>query len=385
MNQKLINDVVAKYDEDDAKFAQWAHKKIAEHFDSMKPSQSKTDPTRMGTKSVLYSKIKQACLEKAGPLEVEGVAGMKEFNGMTIKEQLKFQARARLDGPKWAVNLGIMPENLRNFVLPEKEKLTVARAKIDTDKLRADMEEIDGDRLMEKLMPGLLGGKRHHQAAAVMLATGRRTTEVLMSGDIYLSNNNTMDGYRCMFSGQLKAGLDDKPYEIPLLAPYAAVKAAWDRIRELYPTQGMTTDEVNSAYAGSISNFTQRAVGLKPHGLRAAYALMTFQGQKSSLIGHIGKVLGHAQSSAAAYYQRAKIINYSGPWKVKVETPDHEWELEGAAELKRLSGLLEMQEQRIPITATAIRTHAGGTMKVCARIVEKNEKLISLYNASLEK
>ena len=58
--------------------------------------------------------------------------------------------------------------------------------------------------------------------------------------------------------------------------------------------------------------------------------------------------------------------------------------LTGAVERKRLEGLQQMMEQRIPITASSIRANAGGSMNVLVRIVANNKSLIDEYNASLK-
>jgi hypothetical protein len=399
-----MDEIVSHYDEDDQQFAQWADEKIKAFFASMPPSTSKQDPNRLGTQSVMYSRIKSRILDIVGPMDVTGrETGMKEFNAMdSLKEQLKFQAKARNDDTHpWVQNLGILPNNLRSFKMPDvsAKRLKQASEKSNRAKLREETEEIDGDRLMEKLMPFLTEGKRNARAAALLLATGRRTTEVLLSGDLYLDEKHTMDGFFCMFTGQLKAGLDgDEPYEIPLLAPYYVVKAAWDKVRELFPTEGMTEIQVNANYGKTIHQFTSRCVGLNPHTLRACYALMTFllREKKMSLIGHIGMVLGHSGPKASSHYQTLEIVNFSGPWPAaKFEAPEpleeeevtkedmHGWDLQGRPETKRLPGLLQMQEKRIKITATSIRSHAGGTMGVAQRILERNAALIEKYNASL--
>ena len=100
--------------------------------------------------------------------------------------------------------------------------------------------------------------------------------------------------------------------------------------------------------------------------------------------------------SASAYYQRLKIVNYSGVWSSEeeydgsLEPKDDKfqdtqgWDLQGVAETKRLPGILEMMEKKIRITATSMRANAKGTMGVLARIIERNQKLINDYNDSLE-
>jgi hypothetical protein len=74
MSQQLQNEIVKKYDENDAHFAQWAIQKIQDHFAAMKPSRSKIDPERLGSQTVLISKVKMALLDKVGPLLPAGVA-----------------------------------------------------------------------------------------------------------------------------------------------------------------------------------------------------------------------------------------------------------------------------------------------------------------------
>ncbi len=260
---------------------------------------------------------------------------------------------------------------------------------------------IDCKHLMQKLCPSLdltTNPKRHETAAALLLVTGRRTIEVLSTADFQLGKGQTSAGYQCVFTGQAKTS-DGAPYTIPLLAPYSVVRAALTKVRELYPVTGMSSEEVNQAYSTSINHVVKKRVALKPHELRSVYAMATYElaetytTKKPSLVGWIWQVLGHSNPTQASFYQRVKVIN-SQLWTGTAveEEEQHEeqndddddgWTVNGVVERKRLVGIKEMMEHRIPLTATSIRTHAGGTMSVAARIIANNKKKIDSYNASL--
>ncbi len=395
--EQLRSKWISAYTEDDAKYAEKANRDINEHFDKMQPSKSKSDPNRLGTRSNFFSKLRHAILDKLGPIEIEPATteAMKRFNEMNLQEQLRYQATCRRnESNKWVWKEQVMPANLVSLGMSrgDKQQLFDHRAKVDGAKLRAELEEIDCRELMKKLCPSLdlsTHPKRHELAAALLLVTGRRTIEILSTADFKLAKDQTSSGYECIFTGQAKAGLDgDAPYNIPLLAPFSVVRAALDKIRELYPTEGMKSEEINQAYATNINNVTKRRVGLTPHELRAVYAMATYDlaKKKPSIIGWIATVLGHSKPSNATFYQRVKVVNaalWTGtPEPVVAEVKEDEeqqddnagWVVNGKVEQKRLAGIKEMMDHRIPMTATSIRANAGGTMAVAARIIEKNRE-----------
>lgn len=384
---------------------------ISHYFFGLKPSKSTIDPTRLGTRSNFISKLRLALLEDVGPLDMPTQlheTRYAKFNKMTAKEQLKFQAQALATGTnKWVHSLEIMPKNIADIKMSAEDMLALKnlRAKVDTDKLRDESVEVDGDRLIEKLCPALLktSAKRHQLAAALLLVTGRRTVELLKTGDFYLPKGGSVKDYTAMFSGQAKEGLfPGGAYEIPLLAPYWLVKAAFKRLRELYDTADLGNADINESFASSIGNFVKSEVDLTPHALRGAYAMMTYElmnTKKMSLVGWISLILGHAQPSAAAYYQRMKIVNLSGPYKPRQMTeqdvfgedePENgpetlsDWNVSGAAEKKRVVAIQELMEKRIKLTASSIKTNTGGSTLIINRIMAKNAALINEYNASLE-
>lgn len=389
------------YDEDDKTFSQTAMKMIDEHFANMPKSQSKIDKDRLGPRSTFISRLKMALIEKAGPVEVDG---HPKFNVLDVKAQIKFQRRAIETGLEdWVHNVEIIPANLLGIRMSDKEAamLKDMRADVDHSKLESEMMEIDADRMLEKLGPLLLqeNPKRHQLATAVIAVTGRRTIEILKLGKLYLGPDQTPDGYHCWFDGQAKSGLNPtKPYVIPLLAPFSHVKASLTKLRQLYQTEDLTTEGVNSGLSKSINTYCQATVGVTPHGLRTIYAMATFQleGKKMSLIGHIRKYLGHSNSSSAASYQRMS-VTISSVWSPpdgtatpEVSTADvveldsgADWVLNGAVERKRFDGIREMMASRIQLTPTMVRAKVGGTIPVITRILENNAEKVAAYNSSL--
>ena len=409
---KLQKEIIDNYSDDTT--AAEINQAISKYFSELKPSKSPLDPTRLGTRSTFISKLRQALLEKLGPLEIPKdpmhTTRYGKFNFMSAKEQLKFQAQSLAAGTnKWVHALEIMPENIANIRMSAEDILALKnlRAKIDTGKLRDETVEIDGNRLFEKLCPALMNpAKRHQLAGALLLVTGRRTVELLMTGDFYLPKGGSVKGYSAIFSGQAKEGLfPGGPYEIPLLAPYWVVKAAFQRLKELYPTKDLNNADINESFSKSINNYTTKVVGLTPHGLRGAYAMLTYElmkddfygGKKMSLIGWISQILGHAQPTAAAYYQRMKVVNFTAPF---VATPPNqdvfdeeaivpqpetgEWNVSNKSEQKRVVAIIELMEKRIRLTASSIKTNTGGSMLIINRIMAKNKELIDEYNQSLE-
>ena len=386
------------YDEDDKNYAEKAMAEINDYYAKMPKSTSKIDPDRLGPRSTFISRLKYAILEKLGPVLVDN---HPKFNELSIRDQIKFQKRAEVTQLEdWVHKVKIVPENLSKLKMPDllSSKLKDMRETVNNGKLEAEMIEIDADRLLAKLCPHLeeANPKRHYLAAALLAVTGRRTIEVLKLGKLYLGPDQTPDGYSCWFEGQAKQGLNPtRPYVIPLLAPFSLVKSALTRVREMYDTEDITAESVNSNLSKSIANYTMKVLGVTPHALRSIYAMATYKllDKKISLIGHIRKVLGHSDGTSASHYQRMD-VTITDVWKTKVQAPkeeapateakdDHDWVINGAVERKRFEGIREMMASRLRLTATAIRAKVGGTIPVLQRILDNNEEKVAEYNNSL--
>lgn len=392
----LMRELVRDYDPDDADYGKKAIARTMKHFDDLPPSKSTKDPTRLGPRSTFISRLKMALLNEAGSLEL-GTPESKEFDKMTAHEQLNFQKAARIKGsPKWVLPLEIVPQNLLAVRMPEASSTALKnhRLEVDTEKLREEMPEIDGDKLIQRLISLLEKPNATWQELSVglLLATGRRTIELLQTGDFYLDEHMTSDMAAAVFSGQAKRG-DDQPYVIPLLAPFSLVKTAFDKLRSIVSTDGMPTLDVNQTYQRRIATALRKHSHIKeltPHDLRGIYAIATYElmdGKKMSLIGYISRVLGHTNPANAAYYQRIKIVNLTGVYVPNVNDwhiPEG-WVAHTAPEEKRVKIILELMNKRLPVTASRIHTTGGGSMAVSQRVIDLNKVKIDEYNKSLKK
>lgn len=390
MTEIFRKSIVDSYnpDNEDLAFAVQVNDAITKHFSELRPSKSVNDPGRLGPISVFYAKLRAELLEKSGGYEVEG---KPEFNKLSTVEQRHFQMASKLHNVhEWVWNLEIMPPVVSAIHQIDQDAIALKqlRIKIDTAKLRKNIEDVDADQLITLLMPALLNPpsqKIQAVISALLLATGRRTTEILKTAVLSLAPHMTSEGYQCVFSGQLKEGLlETQPYEIPLLAPYAYVKDALDFVRKTIDTTKMSTIAVNQKCAKPLSLYLNKLeLALNPHKLRAVYALTTYEdlpAQRPTVIGWVSKVLGHAQNSNAIYYTRMKIVNYKGRY---VPPSDAEWVVTCVAERKRLDSVEEMMSLRKRITASSVRGFGGGSMPVITRVIEANIERIERYNASL--
>ena len=254
---------------------------------------------------------------------------------------------------------------------------------MDTEKLRVEMDEVDGNAVMQTLLPYLQSDKWQELAGALLLATGRRTVEILKTGDFSLGENMDTDSPAAVFSGQAKS-LKTESYVIPLLTNYWLVADAFKRLRSKIDCSKMSESTVNSNFRDAIALFLKKKVNLKPHELRSVYAMISYKlipGKKMSLIGFISKALGHSSPANAIYYSRIKVTDVDGIFEVEpkeFEMPT-DWTANNLPEEKVVKNILEMMERRVPITASAIRTEYGSSVPLNTRVIKANQDLINQY------
>jgi len=381
------------YDPDDAMWGVNAMNRINTYFATL-PPESDLDPKRLGSKSVFISTLKSRILADLEPMQV---GQNPEFDNLTLSnEQLKFKLRSiKNDTNRWVHNLEVVPKNLKDLFLSDKDSKDYKKIRDTADKikLRAAPIEFDGDALLNKMMPLLRGTKILHEVVpALLLATGRRSIEILKTAFISLDEGMDPHGYECVFSGQAKSGLDDtKPYVIPLLAPFDMVFSALAKVRRQYDATKKSSDEVHQETARPLDTQVKRLVGVTPHFLRTIYAMMAYKlcSKKSSLIGFILSVLGHSQIANATKYQRVIINNLSGPYvPLKEAAPDHDlkdddWVCQTGPERNRVEVIKSMMLRRKKVTSSSVRSDSGGSMPLIKRVIEMNQAKIDAYNATL--
>lgn len=394
----LMRELQKSYSPNNVNFAQETMKVIDDYWAQLTPDAEAKDPKRLGTKSVFVSKLKSAIINDLKPLKI----GNAIFDAMSLKNQQLFKLMSlKTNQNDFIHSVDIIPKNLEglNLSMKESKELKKLRSTIDNAKLKEAPIEFDGQALLNKLMP-LLNGKNLYKEVvpALLLATGRRSVEILKTGDFILADDMSPKGYTCIFTGQAKSGIEEMDgYEIPLLAPYWMVKKALETVRQSFDATNLSTEEVHQVFARQLNTFVKKLAGTTPHMLRSIYAMMCYQmnKKKASMIGFISSILGHSQLQNAGYYQRVLINNITGPYKPtendiahlipETKTDENDgWIFNNKPEQKRIEGIKQMMASKMKITASSIRTHAGGSMLVIQRIIRNNQKLIDDYNATLE-
>lgn len=385
----IIQNIANKYKQTDEAFAQLAHREINDFLQGL-PNKDLKDPSRLSTKAVMLSKLKQSIINSLPSITI----GNEEFDRMTRKEQHMMKIKStKMKGFGFLDNIEILPDNLDDIKLTTKEAQQLAQHKTKVNKEKLDEEPMvfKGDELLKTVMPLLNGSSLIKEVVpALLLATGRRTVEILKTAKFTLTDTMTRDGYRCIFEGQAKSGLEDTgSYEIPLLAPFFMVEEALRTVRDTYDATNVENEVVHQQFASPLNLSVKRLTGTTPHALRAIYAMMCWNLNKkqSSMIGYVSKILGHSQVHNAMYYQRVVIDDLTGPYvpteEEKAPKRQVEWVIKNKAEAKRVEAIQEMISQRKRLTATSIRNHGGGTLTVIQRIIENNRELIDEYNKSL--
>ena len=394
---EFMRSLVASYNIDDKNWGINAQAKIEKYFAELPPSKSPKDPQRLGPKAVFLSNLKKAILEAKVERFVED--GQPEFNAMTTPQQNNFKIRSLKSGTeKWVYDLDIVPQNLEDLTMVRTQfnELRAIRGRVDAEKLKDPPTIIDGDKLISTVLPKLATVPTSRNdvlkniVPALLLATGRRTIEILKTAKFSLTPQMRSDGYECLFEGQAKQGLNPtEEFAIPLLAPYWLVKQALDYVRANVDGS-LSEATLNSNYASMISRVTYKLANLNPHQLRAIYAMMCFQLEptKSSMMGFIASILGHINPTNAMYYQRVSIHNFTGPYvptgvAVVAGTPTTPWVFYSEPERKRIESIKNMMLQKAKITATAVRLFAGGTLHLIQRVIANNQSIIDAYNAAL--
>ncbi len=381
----LMKTLLESYNINDVNYSQKVKTKVDQYWNSLTPIDGSNDPKRLNSKSVFLSKLKSAILS-----ELPGVStGNAEFDKLTLKEQHLLKLRnPHLIG-------SVIPENLNGLALSNDEtrQLKKLRAEIFNDKINQEPLVISGDELLAKMMPLLLKDNLVKEVVpALLLATGRRTIEILKTAKFTLREDMKADGYKCIFSGQAKAGLDEKDcYEIPLLAPFYLVEFALQTVRRQFDATNVSAEQVHQIYARQLNTYIHKLVGVNAHALRSIYAMCCYTLNKnvSSMIGYIATILGHSNNMNAAYYQTINVEKLTGPYqhveqaKLEAINEDQGWVFISKPESKRIDSIKEMMAQGKRITATSVRNHGGGTMAVIQKVIQNNLERIEKHNKNL--
>jgi hypothetical protein len=228
---------------------------------------------------------------------------------------------------------------------------------------------------------------------ALLLATGRRTTEILKTAVF-----KKVGEYQLMFDGQLKSVKE--AYQIDTLAPANDCIKALNWVRNNIDCVAMTPAEVNLKYGHKTKNLILKLVGLNPHALRGINAMACFQlfhSDEKSMMGYMRHQLGHSSEESTSRYGAYK-VTVTKPWvtssegkreskresKEEAETqPENLIAGTTKPERNKLAQVAEMMRQRKVVNTTSVQRLYGGSHSLIARVLQMNEKVLAKYHAGL--
>tara|TARA_X000000950_G_scaffold214102_1_gene257548 strand:+ start:465 stop:1487 length:1023 start_codon:yes stop_codon:yes gene_type:complete len=242
-----------------------------------------------------------------------------------VREQLRVRKSSDLTSPddRLIKDAPLVPRFISELRLTHAENEAIRlKSKEQIEKRSQHVALIDSDRAKEFLMKcnrALCDSSTSAKETlvAVALVTGRRTAEILLTGEFDAPQQlqaETDNEFKACFRGQLKAGIRDpnRCYTIPLLAPRACVTAAIAKLRARWPlSAGSRVSDVNRRFASTarraaLAHLTELHPSLTHlHAARQLYAIITYhacQPHTYSMHGWIRRVLGHADLDVSKAY-----------------------------------------------------------------------------------
>lgn len=173
---------------------------------------------------------------------------------------------------------------------------------IDRDAVKAkgrDCITIDNtDKLFDKLLKGIKSNDINELLPAVLLATGRRLSEITSTAVFKPTDNQ----YVTSFTGQLKTD-DSKPYDIPTMVNTTNINNALNKIR----TELKANPQLGAS--GYVSNYITDIAGiqLSAHQLRAIYATAMYNKRPDEFKSYnepvyVSMILGHKLMDTVPHY-----------------------------------------------------------------------------------
>ena len=223
---------------------------------------------------------------------------------------------------------------LKYFNLENHEKRDVNtrdRTRVKEDK--SNRLSFDAIAVIDKALELIESESYISKVAGLYLLTGRRHEEILITGNFAKSDYDVnseplirdwleYDIDSALFSGQVKRkGNDDRPYNIPILAPLETIQAVIDWLRTNKPHKAGQRPKGSKELGLKVRKEYQdskllpipsgKEDYLNPHNLRSAYAAICWQLFKDSDTGFnctedifVKSIMGHLEEttqSAQAY------------------------------------------------------------------------------------
>ena len=251
------------------------------------------------------------------------------------KRKIASACRARGGGAAAAVEdaavlaafdaLRILPANLVDFRV-EYDEMETCKRRSSTNLLTKPKFVVPdaGATLREatRVVRGAADEPVHRVIACLMLASGRRMTEVLNCESTF---ERLPSGYAhgCLFSGQLKTRSEIRTlrFKIPLLVPFDAFEGALAVVRawqgDVDAVRKLTNEQVKNRYQPGLHRYLQKdgsdiggAPIRRPHTMRAIYArlvLRLFDWGLHRDARVLKYCLGHTDEMQSKHYDHVEI------------------------------------------------------------------------------
>lgn len=248
---------------------------------------------RLSTRSVKISRMRGKLLEQ---VKVGNESG-KEYYQRCRREHKKYDK---------------LPEEVMKLKLKRKEYFAIKKKQADALEEKLDHQVIikNHEQFKKEILAGLKMKSYAQLFPALLLATGRRTIEVLKTGRFTKLKDEVV------FRGAVKSSTY-KGFKIPLLAPVKDVQKALRRLRNVVPEikeDDMTNKDVQ-AYLSKrnrtiFKNLSEKyGIELTPHMMRSIYVAMTYPeyGGDKTINGFASKVLCHSDNITNLHYVSIKL------------------------------------------------------------------------------
>jgi hypothetical protein len=282
-----------------------------------------------------YSKSITPDLPQGNPALMSCVKFIYDFKSIPLKRQIKLLYKIKRGdyllpergfGDQFK-KLPLLPDYVRNLHLsPEQQIAFKSESSQHLFQLSTNVTVVnDCDKLVKKMVSILKSKTKtvEDQAVALAFLTGRRTTEILKTGQL-----QALPGYpyAAYFQGQLKNGLKnistvtedvEDVYVIPLLAKYQLINTNMESVQAHVATvigPDGTNETVNQKFSNKLSKAAKALIlpHLRFHDLRTMYALIAYEAFKphtAGINGFVAKCLGHTSVSVSSSYTRMQVNN----------------------------------------------------------------------------
>jgi hypothetical protein len=276
---------------------------------------------------IAYENLKRLNVPKASLKE------MKKFGKDDLIKKCKkkrsagspggFSGNEHVDLAIVAINL--MPTYMNKYHMSSEEKAIGSKLSNESLERRSMscIEIKDADRLLEKCKEVIkkLEEDPFTIAACLGIVCGRRSIEILKTGNFYVSERGS---HACNFDGAAKKkSICSDHCEIPLLMKYKYIIDAIEYVRKKIPCDTLDNSQVNSKYShklGGGAKYLLNDLNARFHDLRGIYGMISFNAfsHDCSINMWLKQVLIHETLDTSIYYSRCKVYKCEteiGRWK----------------------------------------------------------------------